>query len=774
MGGTLDTLQTVLDEPGQEVPMRRRALAFLATAALAVPASFAASTSRRAPDQEIANVATFARLYGAARYFYPSDAAAVLDWNRLAVHGVRRVRSAADSRQLASTLRELFEPLGPGIAIAPTLPPAAPAEKPDSLLVAWRYHGAGISQSAKAGIYRAQRTRRVTGSIDGFVTMMQTVPAGQDLQGKTIRLRGQVRASSGDRMGSAALWLRVDRPDRQMGFFDNMGNRPIREPKWLEYVIEGSVADDATAVAFGVMASGVVTADFDVIDLSVRDASGTWKSVAIKDPGFELAADAPSGGWFRAGISTTAEVSRSDDGPAEGSQFMRLAPRSSPPSESLAADATSKTVTHVDIDLGSGLKARVPLALTDTQASAAANDAKHLAALRAELSAMTDPDGHSNLDVRLADVVVTWSVFRHFYPYWAETRVDWDARLRPQLELAYEADTRDAHRDALRHLVADARDGHGSVRETRTEAKREWLPVQFGMVGGQLVITASSVSTDAPIGAVVAKINGTPALERITGLEGLASGTTQWKQTRALREIASGPRGTVVQLVVDSGAGPRTTTLTYEASSPAAETRPDTLVELTPGVWYVDLTRARMSQITPVLPKLAGATGVVFDVRGYPTDAGSQILPHLLGEPENDRWMHIAEITGPFGQSDGWESLGWNMNPASPRVGGKIVFLTDGRAISYAESVMGYVADRRLGTIVGGTTAGTNGNVATFDVPGGFTVTFTGMRVTRHDGRTPFHLIGVKPDIAVAPTISGLRAGRDEVLERALAVIRGG
>ena len=104
---------------------------------------------------------------------------------------------------------------------------------------------------------------------------------------------------------------------------------------------------------------------------------------------------------------------------------------------------------------------------------------------------------------------------------------------------------------------------------------------------------------------------------------------------------------------------------------------------------------------------------------------------------------------------------------------GKVVFLTDGRAISYAESVMGYVADRKLATIVGGTTAGANGNVVAFTVPGGFRLAFTGMRVTGHDGQTPHHLAGVKPDIPMAPTIAGLRAGRDEVLERAVSLIRG-
>jgi hypothetical protein len=49
-------------------------------------------------------------------------------------------------------------------------------------------------------------------------------------------------------------------------------------------------------------------------------------------------------------------------------------------------------------------------------------------------------------------------------------------------------------------------------------------------------------------------------------------------------------------------------------------------------------------------------------------------------------------------------------------------------------------------------------------------VRFTGMRVTRHDG-SPFHLAGVRPTVPVEPTLAGIRAGRDEVLERALATL---
>ena len=191
----------------------------------------------------------FARLYGVVRYFYPSDAAASLDWNRFAIHGVKQVRDARDGKALAAALLRLFGPLGPGIEVGEKLPPAPALGSPDNQLIAWRYLGAGIADSSVAGPYRAKRTRRsvaVSAGIDGFATLMQTIPA-QNLRGKTVRLRGLVRATPRESTAGAALWLRVDRPNQQMGFFDNMGNRPIRDPDWKEYAIEGQLADDATS-----------------------------------------------------------------------------------------------------------------------------------------------------------------------------------------------------------------------------------------------------------------------------------------------------------------------------------------------------------------------------------------------------------------------------------------------------------------------------------------------------------------------------------------------
>jgi hypothetical protein len=52
-----------------------------------------------------------------------------------------------------------------------------------------------------------------------------------------------------------------------------------------------------------------------------------------------------------------------------------------------------------------------------------------------------------------------------------------------------------------------------------------------------------------------------------------------------------------------------------------------------------------------------------------------------------------------------------------------------------------------------------------------FAFRFTGMRVTAHDGKV-FHARGFQPDVVVVPTVEGIAAGRDEVLERAVELAR--
>jgi C-terminal processing protease CtpA/Prc len=109
--------------------------------------------------------------------------------------------------------------------------------------------------------------------------------------------------------------------------------------------------------------------------------------------------------------------------------------------------------------------------------------------------------------------------------------------------------------------------------------------------------------------------------------------------------------------------------------------------------------------------------------------------------------------------------------PRSPRIRGEVVFLTNAEAISFAESVLSLVEAYGLGRIVGQPTAGANGTVNPFDLPGGFLVGWTGLKVLKPDGRQ-LHLVGIQPTVTVERSIAAVRGGKDEYLEKALQLIR--
>jgi C-terminal processing protease CtpA/Prc len=100
-----------------------------------------------------------------------------------------------------------------------------------------------------------------------------------------------------------------------------------------------------------------------------------------------------------------------------------------------------------------------------------------------------------------------------------------------------------------------------------------------------------------------------------------------------------------------------------------------------------------------------------------------------------------------------------------------VAFLADARAVSYTEGILGIVEHYALGAIVGQPTAGANGTINPFTLPGGYEVTWTGMRVRKHDG-SPHHRVGIRPTRPVERTREGVRAGRNEVLQRAAATLR--
>jgi C-terminal processing protease CtpA/Prc len=275
------------------------------------------------------------------------------------------------------------------------------------------------------------------------------------------------------------------------------------------------------------------------------------------------------------------------------------------------------------------------------------------------------------------------------------------------------------------------------------------------------------------VGDVIDRLDGLPARDVLEERARTFSGSPQWRRWRALTSFDFGERGSVAVLTIRRGDRRLDITVPRDALQRPSEHRPGDVEEIEPGIFYVNLDRAEIEELEARAEEIAETEGVIFDLRGYP-NGNHMALTHLSNEPLQSAFWRVPQIIYP--DHDGeprFAESRWNLPPSEPRFGGEIVFLTDGRAISYAESVMGIVEHYRLGEIVGQTTAGANGNVNPFNLPGGWRISWTGMRVVKHDG-SQHHMIGIQPTIPMERTLRGVREGRDELLERALAVIRGG
>ncbi|HMB93976.1 MAG TPA: S41 family peptidase [Rhodothermales bacterium] len=738
------------------------------------------------PPAEVAtsidNLRAFAKLYGYVRYFHPSDAASAIDWERFAIHGVREVKGASSPEQLQEKLEALFLPLAPTVQIyaAGTSAPnpfslLTPSDTAGLQLVAWQHRGVGMGNQ---GPYQSVRLHRQTevATGPGFGTITQQVDA-TPYQGKEVKLKAAVKTDVSGNGNQAQLWLRVDRLSSQVGFFDNMQDRPVTSPTWDTYEITGPISENAEYITFGGFLMGHGKVWLDSFELFVREnqAAG-WTTVPLENTGFEAGAlgDKPAG-W--GGRAPGYELTTIDEDAFEGERAALIRSDSKMIMASALFEKRPQAGEVVERPLGRGLSAQIPLALysKDGQTLRPQEASSSLESLE---SALQEVDLNNitveNEALRYADVVIAWNIFQHFYPYFDVINTDWDEVLMRTLSQASTDSNAEDFTQTLGWMVAQLEDGHGYVSYVRGEPQAR-LPFLVEEIEDQLVIVAVAdpANEDACYqrGDIVVTQDGKLASDVLSESLPYLSGSPQWKMVRAQRAFVQGKRGEQVAMTLQRADQTITCEVDYNYEGRIQGERPGPLEELRAGLYYVDLSAVEMSAVEQEAEHLAEADGVIFDLRGYPNSTHG-VLQYLTDTPlRSAQWQVPQHIYPDQMDTVAYDTTGrWRLDPRKPQFTGTIVFLTDGRAISYAESVMGIVEHYQLGEIVGQPTAGANGNVNPFTLPGGYRISWTGMRVIKHDG-SQHHLIGIQPTMPLERTLEGVRAGRDEYLEKAIEVI---
>ncbi|UYQ95620.1 S41 family peptidase [Chitinophaga horti] len=753
---------------------------------LAALFTFTALSTQAQTSRQIDHLQAFTKLYGYVRYFHPSDMATVTDWDQFAVTGAAAVEKARDTKELQSTLTTLFGPLAPGLTIYPkgapiALPGITPPDTTGMCTVAWQHYGYGEGlntrtyNSVRANGFVKKMPPANNNTVNAIATQLETGAA----RGKRIRWSAAIKIASLE-YGSAQLFMRGQLDNDSWVFVANMGNRQLAGPArdWKRDTIYGKVPDNMKALSAGVFIDRNGSILVDDFKLEMETPEG-WQSIPLKNANFEedKTGERPAN-WDGAAspevIARVREVATPSG--KQAVSFERKSPGPTFPSTKSIFDLAVKPGDRVIKEIGAGLEINMPVALWGDSTGTYPR-ADYQSAIRAYETRINPRYSADSLHVRLANVIITWNVLQHFHPYYQEWATDWNNDLRIALTASYTQAGQAGHLRSMQRLTARLRDGHIYVISPLQNPVNGAMPLQLKWVEDRLLITRvydSSLSIQR--GAQIIAINGVPTEKFISDMEaGISGGTELAIRQTAVMLMQYGNSDSALTLGIRSagtkdaqiriGFNRKYMSMPQPAPAPAFRF-------IDQKTLYIALNRITWPELQKKLDTVANAPVLVLDLRGYPRDeAANQLISRLATTNDSSRWMHIPCSWLPDHEETAWQHLGWNVRPATPHIKGKVYFLTNSSAISWAESIAGYMKDMKLATIVGESTSGANGDVNTIALLGGYQVRFSGLKVTRHDG-SQHYMKGIPPDVLVLPTVRGTLNGEDEILNKALELSR--
>lgn len=390
-----------------------------------------------------------------------------------------------------------------------------------------------------------------------------------------------------------------------------------------------------------------------------------------------------------------------------------------------------------------------------------------------DYASMGDPDA----GYRLLALYRFWNIIAYWFPYRDAMAEDWDAVLARSIPRFALARDRAAYHRELLALVALVHDTHAnawSAVDDRPPTGDADVPVLVRFVGELPVVAGlpgdpPATSTGLAAGDVITRVDGEPVADMISRLSPYHGASTRAALLRDIaREMLRGPRGTPARLgVLRAGrplqiVTPRTAPL---ATGRAAHSLPGAAFRwLTPDVAYLSLHALKVADVDRDMQEAARAHGLIIDIRNYPAEFVLFALGgHLVDRPTPFARFTVCDLENPG-------ACHWSepvvLTPRPPRFGGKVAILVDETTQSQAEYTTMALRAAPGAVVIGSTTSGADGNVSTIPLPGGQSARISGLGVFYPD-RRPTQRVGIIPDVVITPTVEGLRAGRDEVLEEA-------
>jgi hypothetical protein len=389
---------------------------------------------------------------------------------------------------------------------------------------------------------------------------------------------------------------------------------------------------------------------------------------------------------------------------------------------------------------------------------------------------------------RLAGVLKTWFWVLHFYEYVDDISGDWRhvlASLVPQVEAA-QSDS--AYYRILQRMIGRLNDTHAGVEHPLADGFGSpsfayAVPLTFRWVERRLAVlrvdTAQAAVGIAP-GDQVLAVDGRPVAD--VAADARPYWSISWADAPVPPFFLNGPQNSTLRLRVRSASGvhdvslPRSRRFAFRDPVPLF---PHPAYAILPGnIGFIDLGQVTApGALDSAMSALAHTRGMLLDNRSAAAYNAQQVVYQFIRDrmPCMRRVESISYLGYPVFPM---EALGATQCWSVPRVSKNmpaytkpLVVMIGRDDISYAESLAQKLRIAGRATLVGEPTNGTFGWKDGITLPGGAVVYFTRGRALWPSG-AKYHGIGVIPDAPAHPTLLGVRQGRDEVYETALATLR--
>jgi C-terminal processing protease CtpA/Prc len=384
---------------------------------------------------------------------------------------------------------------------------------------------------------------------------------------------------------------------------------------------------------------------------------------------------------------------------------------------------------------------------------------------------------------RLLALYRYWNMIQYFYPNKYLTDKNWNDVLKDYIPKFILAGTQLEYELAALKLIGELDDTHANLwggRDKIDSLRGNWLaPVQVRFIENKLVVTdyynrELQNTTGLKVGDIITYINGKSVKSIVDSVKEYYPASNEAARMRDIANDMLRSSNPTIQInYISSNQSKRKDLNLYDRQNITQSLyKKDTMLcykLLNNNIGYITLKSIRAEDIDKIKSDFKNTKGIIIDIRNYP----SYFVPFLLGSYFVSTNTPFVKFTNGNPNNSGEFTFTPSLEIPKPEetYQGKLVVIVNEDTQSQAEyTAMAFRAGDNT-TIIGSQTAGADGNVSQIVLPGDMETWISGIGVYYPDGRET-QRIGIVPDIVVKPTIKGIREGRDELLEKAIEIIK--